>query len=60
MKRIANDGALDPSQNVPVTPLVPVAEEPCRYVGRSHGVIHISRDDLFAPVGEDWQVDDDL
>ena len=59
MKRIANDGAPDPSQNAPVTPLVP-AEEPRPFVGRSHGVIHISRDDLLARVGEEWQVDDDL
>jgi hypothetical protein len=30
------------------------------FVGRSRGVIHSSREDLIAPVGEDWEVDTDL
>jgi len=30
------------------------------FVGRSRGVIHASREDLLAPVGEDWEVDADL
>jgi hypothetical protein len=41
--------------------LVPMAAEALRpFVGRSRGVIHASRDDLLAPIGQDWQVDADL
>jgi antitoxin (DNA-binding transcriptional repressor) of toxin-antitoxin stability system len=45
----------------PVAMLVPVTAEADRpFVGRSRAVIHATRDDLLAPVGEDWRVDTDL
>ena len=46
--------------NEPVARLVPVDGELRPFVGRSRGVIHISAEDLIAPVGEDWEVDADL
>jgi prevent-host-death family protein len=48
-------------RNRPVAMLVPVPDDDLRpFVGRSRGVIHASREDLVAPVGEDWEVDADL
>lgn len=47
-------------RNEPVAKLVPVSGELRPFVGRSRGVIHISSEDLLAPVGEDWEVDADL
>jgi prevent-host-death family protein len=48
-------------RNRPVAMLVPVSDAEVRpFVGRSRGVIHASRDELLAPVGEDWEVDADL
>jgi antitoxin (DNA-binding transcriptional repressor) of toxin-antitoxin stability system len=46
--------------NHPVT-MVPVRDTGLRpFTGRSRGVIHASREDLLAPVGQDWEVDGDL
>ncbi|HKP74166.1 MAG TPA: type II toxin-antitoxin system Phd/YefM family antitoxin [Longimicrobiaceae bacterium] len=48
-------------RNRPVAMLVPVPDAELRpFVGRSSGVIHASREDLMAPVDEDWEVDADL
>jgi prevent-host-death family protein len=48
-------------RNRPVAMLVPVPDAELRpFVGRSRGVIHASREDLLAPVAEDWKADADL
>ncbi len=48
-------------RNRTVAKLGPVRGEALRpFVGRSRGVISVSRDDLIAPVGENWEVDADL
>lgn len=48
-------------RNRPVAKLVPASREGLRpFVGRSRGVISVSREDLMAPIGEDWEVDADL
>lgn len=48
-------------RNRPVAMLVPVPDAELRpFVGRSRGVIHAAREDLLAPLGEDWEVDADL
>jgi prevent-host-death family protein len=48
-------------RNRPVAKLAPVTDEDLRpFVGRSRGVITATREDLMAPVGEDWEVDADL
>lgn len=48
-------------RNRPVAKLAPVTDEDLRpFVGRSRGVITAAREDLMAPVGEDWEVDADL
>jgi prevent-host-death family protein len=48
-------------RNRPVAKLAPITDEDLRpFVGRSRGVITASREDLLAPVGEDWEVDADL
>jgi prevent-host-death family protein len=48
-------------RNRPVAKLAPVTDEDLRpFVGRSRGVITASREDLMAPVSEDWEVDADL
>jgi prevent-host-death family protein len=45
----------------PVAKLGPVTDADLRpFVGRSHGVITATREDLLAPIGEDWEVDADL
>lgn len=48
-------------RNRPVAKLVPASREGLRpFVGRSRGIISASREDLMAPIGEDWEVDADL
>jgi prevent-host-death family protein len=48
-------------RNRPVAKLVPAGGEALRpFVGRSRGMISVSREDLMAPIGEDWEVDADL
>jgi prevent-host-death family protein len=48
-------------RNRPVAKLAPVTDDDLRpFVGRSRGVITATREDLVAPVGEDWEVDADL
>ena len=48
-------------RNRPVAKLAPIRGEGLRpFVGRSRGVITVSRDDLMAPIGENWEVDEDL
>lgn len=45
----------------PVAKLGPVTDADLRpFVGRSRGVITASRQNLLAPLGEDWEVDADL
>jgi len=46
--------------NRPVARLVPAEGELRPFIGRSSGVIQMSREDLMAPIGEDWEVDADL
>ncbi|HLL83474.1 MAG TPA: hypothetical protein VK420_12505 [Longimicrobium sp.] len=47
--------------NRPVAKLAPVREEGLRpFLGRSGGVISASREDLIAPIGENWEADADL
>jgi antitoxin (DNA-binding transcriptional repressor) of toxin-antitoxin stability system len=47
-------------RNKPIARLVPAGGELRPFIGRSKGVIEMSRDDLMAPIGEDWEVDADL
>jgi prevent-host-death family protein len=48
-------------RNRPVARLAPVTDADLRpFVGRSRGVVTGTREDLMAPVGEDWEVDADL
>jgi prevent-host-death family protein len=48
-------------RNRPVAKLAPIRGEGLRpFVGRSRGVISVSREDLMAPISEDWEVDADL
>lgn len=48
-------------RNRPVAKLAPVTDDDLRpFVGRSRGVITATREDLVAPLGEDWEVDADL
>ena len=48
-------------RNRPVAKLAPITDDDLRpFVGRSRGVITATREDLVAPVGEDWEVDADL
>lgn len=48
-------------RNRPVAKLAPVKDEGLRpFIGRSRGMISASREDLLAPIGEDWEVDADL
>lgn len=47
-------------RNRPVARLVPAEGELRPFVGRSRGIIEISREELMAPVGEDWEIDADL
>lgn len=48
-------------RNQPVAKLVPVTDADLRpFVGRSSGVIIASREELLAPVGEDWELGADL
>jgi prevent-host-death family protein len=48
-------------RNRPVAKLAPVTDEDLRpFVGRSRGLITATREDLLAPIGEDWEVDADL
>jgi len=48
-------------RNRPVAKLAPIRGEGLRpFVGRSRGVISASREDLMAPIGENWEVDADL
>lgn len=47
-------------RNKPVARLVPADGELRPFVGRSRGVIEMSKEDLMAPIGEDWEVDADL
>jgi prevent-host-death family protein len=44
----------------PVATLGPVTEEHRSFVGRSRGVISVSREELMAPIGEDWELGTDL
>jgi prevent-host-death family protein len=46
--------------NRAVARLVPPGDELRPFIGRSRGVIQISREDLMAPIDEDWEVDADL
>lgn len=47
-------------RNKPIARLVPAGGELRPFIGRSKGLIEISREDLMAPLGEDWEVDADL
>jgi antitoxin (DNA-binding transcriptional repressor) of toxin-antitoxin stability system len=48
-------------RNRPIAMLVPWPRKRfARSSGGPRGVIHGSRDDLLAPIGQDWQVDADL
>ena len=48
-------------RNRPVAKLAPITDDDLRpFVGRSRGVITATREDLVAPIGEDWEVDADL
>lgn len=48
-------------RNRPVAKLAPVTDEDLRpFVGRSRGVVTATREELMAPIGEDWEVDADL
>lgn len=48
-------------RNRPVAKLAPITDEDLRpFVGRSRGVIAATREDLLAPLGQDWEVDADL
>lgn len=48
-------------RNRPVAKLVPITDEDIRpFIGRSGGVIHISAEELLAPIHEDWEVGADL
>jgi prevent-host-death family protein len=48
-------------RNRPVARLAPVKGTGLRpFVGRSRGVISAAREDLLAPIGENWEVDADL
>lgn len=48
-------------RNRPVARLGPIEDDGLRpFVGRSRGVITATREDLLAPIGEDWEVDADL
>lgn len=63
MDEVKNSGVeiVITKHNRPVAKLVPVTDDDLRpFVGRSSGVIHATREDLLAPVGEDWDVDADL
>ncbi len=45
----------------PIAKLAPLTDSDLRpFVGRSRGVISASRDNLVAPLGDDWEVDADL
>jgi prevent-host-death family protein len=47
-------------RNRPVARLVPAGIKLRPFIGRSRGVIQISKEDLMAPIGADWEVDADL
>ncbi|HEX6368799.1 MAG TPA: hypothetical protein VF006_07700 [Longimicrobium sp.] len=40
--------------------LIPFATELRPFVGRSDGTINLPPGDLLAPIGKDWEVDQDL
>jgi prevent-host-death family protein len=47
--------------NRPIAKLVPITDDDLTpFVGRSRGVINVSREDLLAPIDQDWEVDADL
>lgn len=63
MERVQEGGGeiVITKRNHPAARPVPVREEGLRpFVGRSRGVITATRDDLIAPLDEDWEVDADL
>ncbi len=55
------DGIIITRLNAPVAKLAPVRGAGLRpFVGRSRGVISVSREELMAPIGENGEVDVDL
>jgi hypothetical protein len=60
MKEHIGKPGQEPSKMPEEAPVEPVEDEISPFVGRMKGTIQASREDLLAPIGEDWEVDQDL